>query len=283
MKKIKLFTNKLLIIFLLMLVALSFCACSQVSAMIITNEDDTIDEIVSITINREEIFNSEYNLNDIKYDIETNSYLKAQEMVDNLNNKIFMDLLLVSDKNSIADLNSLIDGMEVITSNWKNDTYVIGIRFKNIDVYRYYYNIKEENKVEMQTEKHFFYDKIYYYANTMYAKHNGLYNTLNNFFSTKYNGLIDSESNELLYTYVTTVRRQHSDANYITKQDGKYYHTWVVDKNNLEKPIMLYYNIANPENYIILALSITGGLSLILITISLILKGLNKNKKEDAK
>ena len=82
------------------------------------------------------------------------------------------------------------NGIEIIKSDWKDNTYVIGIRFKNIDVYKYYYGIKENTKVEMQTDEHFFYDKVYYYASTMYVKHHDLYDSINVYYSTKYFSLL---------------------------------------------------------------------------------------------
>jgi len=100
----------------------------------------------------------------------------------------------------------------------------------------------------------------------------------------QYPDLINSETNELLYTYKTDLRRQHSDADYITKQDGYYYHTWVVDPNNLDEPIMLYYNIANSENWIIVSLLATLGLTIVLSGVGLgiyFIKKRNKNEEQE--
>ena len=263
---------------LLFIVTLTFSACAQVRVMTITNDDDTIDELVTVTIVPEEVFNAGYNLSELKLDIETNSIAEAQKMADKLNQKIFADLLLVRDEESVNTLNGFKDGISVIKSDWNNNTYAIGIRFKNIDVYKYYYGITESTSVEMQTEEHFFYDKVYYYASTMYVKHHDLYTLVNNYYSTQYPELIESERNELLYTYKTDLRRQHSDADYITKQDGEYYHTWVVDKNNLDEPIMLYYNIANPENYVLVALGVTAAVSIILLAVGFIINKVKKKK-----
>ncbi|MBQ9795344.1 MAG: hypothetical protein IJW36_00080 [Clostridia bacterium] len=276
--KLKNINKSIILIMLLMCVTLCFSACAQVRVMTVTNTDDTIDELVTVTILPEEVLSVGYNISDLKLDIETNSIAKAQDMADKLNEKIFADLLVVRDSESISTLNSFKDGISVIKSDWNNNTYAIGIRFKNIDIYKYYYGISENINVEMQTEEHFFYDKVYYYASTMYVKHHDLYTLVNNYYSSQYPGLIDSENNELLYTYKTNLRRQHSDADYITKQNGEYYHTWVVDKNNLDEPIMLYYNIANPENFVIVALGITAGITLVLFAIGfIIIKAKKKN------
>ncbi len=281
--------KSIFLIIMLMIIALSFCGCAQVRAMTITNEDNTIDEFVTITIIPEEVISADYNVVELKNDIKIESQAQAQSMKDDLNEKIFKDLLRVGDQESINILNSFKNGIDIIKSDWKDNTYAIGIRFKNIDVYKYYYGIKENTKTEMQTEEHFFYDKVYYYANTMYVRpeHRELYNKVKAYYSAKYPDLINSESNELLYTYKTELRRQHSDADYIIKQDGYYYHTWVVDPENLDEPIMLYYNIANPENYIIVSIGITLGVTLILSIVGLIIKLTQKKvqpieiKKED--
>ena len=281
--KIKIIKNSirtLLVLLMLFVIALTFSACAQVRVMTITNDDGAIDELVSIAIIPEEVLNAGYNLTELKLDIETKSKAQAQTMKDKLNNKIFKDLLLVNDEESIKVLNSFKDGISVVKSDWKDNTYAIGIRFKNIDVYKYYYGISENTNVEMQTEEHFFHNKVYYYASTMYVKHHDLYDSVNDYYSAHYSQLINSETNELLYTYKTDLRRQHSDADYITKQDGEYYHTWVVDPNNLEEPIMLYYNIANPENYIIVSICITLAVTIVLATIGIVLN-LTKKKKED--
>ncbi len=270
--------NSLFLILMLMIIALTFSACAQVRVMTITNVDDTIDEIVTVTIIPDEVLSAGYNLSELKLDIETKSEAQAETLKEKLNKKIFVDLMSVNDEESKTTLNSFKDGIEVIKSAWNNNTYAIGIRFKNIDVYKYYYNISNNTKTEMQTEEHFFYDKVYYYASTMYVKHHDLFNMVNDYYSKNYPGLINSDTNELLYTYKTNLRRQHSDADYITYEQGEYYHTWVVDPQNLDKPIMLYYNVANPENWILVAICITLGVTVILAIVGAIL---NLNKKHN--
>lgn len=267
-------------IVLFFIITISFSACAQVRVMTITNEDSSIDELVAVTIYPQSVIDAGYNVIELKRDIETKSSAQAQTMKDKLNNKITNDLFLVRDAESIAILNSYKDGISVIKSEWKDNTYAIGIRFKNLDIYRYYYNIKESINVEMQTEEHFFYDKLYYYANTMYVKHNDLYNSVKSYYSTAYPNLIESENNELLYSYKSDLRRQHSDADYITKHKGYYYHTWVVSPDNIEDTIMLYYNVPNPESFIIVALAITFGVTIILLGVG-VLKFKLKNKKAD--
>lgn len=271
----------LFVVMLFMFATITFSACAQVRVMTVTNEDNTIDELVSVSIDAQVIHNFGYNVEELKVDISSKSQAQAQNMVDKLNQKIFDDLFMVFDQETIETLNSYRNGISVIKSEWKSNTYAIGIRFKNIDVYRYYYGIKENVQPEIHTEKHFFYDKMYYYASTMYVKHHDLFDLVNNYYSTQYPELIETESNELLYTYKTELRRQHSDADFITKQDGEYYHTWVVDKNNLDEPIMLYYNVANPENFILVGLGLTVIVTIVLLVIGVLINKHNQSKNEN--
>lgn len=280
LKKLINISLKPIFLILILFTVLTFSACAQVRVMTITNEDDTIDEIVSVILSVEEIESKGYNIKNLKDDIETNSKVQAQQMANQLNNQIMMDLILTHDQDTIQTLNSYKNGIEVIESDWENETYSIGIRFKNIDIYKYYYHIKDNVKTETYIKEHFFYDKVYYYASTMYVKHHDLYDIVSEYYSSQYPGLIETENNELLYTYETDLRRQHSDADYITRQDGKYYHTWVVDSNNIDEPIMLYYNVANPENWILLSLCVTIGVTIILCVIAGVIS-LTKKKKED--
>lgn len=284
MKKIKLknYTLKLVLVsMLLLIVTLTFSACAQVRVMTITNEDNTIDELVSVSIDPQVIHNSGYNVEELKFDISSKSQSQAQTMVDKLNQKIFDDLFLVFDQETRDVLSSYQNGISVIKSDWKNNTYAIGIRFKNIDVYRYYYGIKENVQPEIYTEKHFFYDKMYYYSSTMYVKHQELFDLVNSYYSSQYPELIASDSNELLYTYKTDLRRQHSDADYIVKQGGEYYHTWVVDKENLDEPILLYYNVANPESFILVGLGVTTVVTIVLLVVGFVINKHNQSQKEN--
>lgn len=277
--KINKFLIKIILILLLSLITINFSACAQVRAMTITNEDDTIDEMVTISLDADAVIAQGYDVIDMKLDIESTSQNIAINMRDKLNTKIAQDKILATPETKQI-LNGFIDGISVIKSAWKDNTFAIGIRFQNIDIYKYYYDISEQTKKEMQTEKHFFYDKIYYYSSTMYVKHNNLYNSMNSYFSVKYPNLIESETNELLYSYKTSLRRQHSDADFITKQDGEYYHTWIVDKDNLEEQIMLYYNVANPESYIIVSLAVTAGLVLILALVCGVIELIKKKSHQ---
>ena len=273
--------RKILMICLLVVVTISFCACSSVRTMTVTNTDGTIDELVYISLDTQAIIDAGYDNLDIESmqtDITTTAMREASNIVDNFKQSID-DLLAFNftmDFKTRTDLLNIRDGLEVVTSSWQDNTYVIGLRFNDINVYRYYYNITEEAEVQPTNEEHFLYTKVIYSGLNMYVNYSDLYLRLNQEFSAKYPEFIENE-NELLYTYVTESRREHSDADFITKLDGNYYHTWIVDGNNLGEEITLYYNIANRGNCILLCIGISILVCGVLLIIGLIV---DKHKKK---
>lgn len=273
--------RKILMICLLVVVTISFCACSSVRTMTVTNADGTIDELVYISLDTQALIDAGYDNLDIESmqtDITTTAMREASNIVDNFKQSID-DLLTFNftmDFKTRTDLLNIRDGLEVVTSSWQDNTYVIGLRFSDINVYRYYYNITEEAEVQPTNEEHFLYTKVIYSGLNMYVNYSDLYLKLNQEFSAKYPEFIENE-NELLYTYVTESRREHSDADYVTYMDGKYYHTWVVDSENIAEPITLYYNIANRGNCILLCIGISILVCGVLLIIGLIV---DKHKKK---
>ena len=273
--------RKILMICLLVVVTISFCACSSVRTMTVTNTDGTIDELVYISLDTQAIIDAGYDNLDIESmqtDITTTAMREASNIVDNFKQSID-DLLAFNftmDFKTRTDLLNIRDGLEVVTSSWQDNTYVIGLRFSDINVYRYYYNITEEAEVQPTNEEHFLYTKVIYSGLNMYVNYSDLYLRLNQEFSAKYPEFIENE-NELLYTYVTESRREHSDADFVTRLDGNYYHTWIVDGNNLGEEITLYYNIANRGNCILLCIGISILVCGVLLIIGLIV---DKHKKK---
>lgn len=273
--------RKILMICLLVVVTISFCACSSVRTMTVTNTDGTIDELVYISLDTQAIIDAGYDNLDIESmqtDITTTAMREASNIVDNFKQSID-DLLAFNftmDFKTRTDLLNIRDGLEVVTSSWQDNTYVIGLRFSDINVYRYYYNITEEAEVQPTNEEHFLYTKVIYSGLNMYVNYSDLYLKLNQEFSTKYPEFIENE-NELLYTYVTESRREHSDADFVTRLDGNYYHTWIVDGDNLGEEITLYYNIANRGNCILLCIGISIVVCSVLLIIGVIV---DKHKKK---
>ncbi len=270
--------KKLIFICLLLLVVICLSACSEIRAMTTINEDGTVDELVYITLDEEKIIESSYDLDEVKTRIESIAKNEANNLIFEFKKKLAEDLLNLNiDAETKKILLSYQDGIQVVGSNSWNDenTYIVGLKFENVDVYRYYYNIIDKVETTSLTEEHFLYDTIYYYTSDMFSDYNDLYNKIYSEITSIYPEFINQE-NTLLYTYSTDLRREHSNANYITEIDRVYYHTWEVDPNNMSNEIVFYYNIANRANCIMLCI----GISLVVCAILLII-GFAIDKKNE--
>ncbi len=278
--------SKLALLLLIFVSIFCLSACSEVRVMMVTNDDGTIDEMVYISIDNEEVAKCGYDINTMKLDIRTYAIDEAEKFNTELNIKITADLLISTNPEVKKILNSYIDGIDPIISEWKNNTFMIGVRFKTEEIYRYFYNISDNIKLEPKIEESFWYNKVTYTAYTMYAKHSSLYNRINTRFTLKYKDIPLTESSKLMYTYVTDKRRQHSNADFITRDADKYYHTWIVDRDDTDMTIELYYNIANKDNWIVLAILSTAIISCVITIVGIIIyliknKYINKNIKNN--
>lgn len=265
--------RKILVVLVLLIVTISFSACSSIRNMTIENKDGTIDELVYVTLNTDEIIDAGYNQLDIiemKKDIENISKEKAEKLIDNFKGRLkvfpFIDV-----------------GVNIIDSKWENNTYAIGLRFDNLGIYQLYYGIDPDEPSKPKETKEFLYTRYEYKRYTKYYVYQSLYEELKEYYDTKYPEFIDNKNNEILYTYVSDTSRLHSDANYIIEQDDKYYHTWVIEDNKIDDTITMYYKIANRGNWLILCIIISLLFSCLMLLVSIIIKTINYNKNKKSK
>ena len=273
---IKSISKRILCILLLTMIAICFCACSTVTVSTVTNTDGTIDELVYISLDREEIMQAGSDFDTIKNDVVTLARIEASQIMYQYNHTLNDRLVNAPNQETYEVLMGYMNGVQVVGDSWSNDIYCIGIRFKNIDVYRYHYNISAKVEVKTEVEEHFLYNRVSYQAYTMYANYNDLYTRLLPHFSGEEYSAFELNDTEFIYTYITDSRRQHSNADYVRKVNGEYYHSWIVD-NNYEV-ITFYYNIANKTNWIICALGATCLVGVILGVVIFIINKLKKKK-----
>lgn len=268
--------KNLSLILVLVFVTISFAACGSLNSQIVFNADGSIDEIVNIELKTEDVLESGHSVNEVRLWI----YEQAQNQVDEmiaLYNANLENAISSSSEARKNELKNYENGLTKIISNWQNSKLKVGIKFASADVYKYYYNIEENESSADIISKGFFYDEYYFKSGTEFTKHRGLFNSLANKFNEKYPNLI-SEDNKLSYTYVTSSKRVHSNADDVTYSAGYYYHTWEIDSNNIDEPVLIYYKVANPANWIFFGLGLTIVLLLILGTIGFFIQ-INKNKR----
>jgi len=269
--------KRLMMILLLFVVTITFCACAEVRMMTIDNSDGTIDEIVTITLNDEEISQAGVDKNELTDNIEDMARKTSVQLNDILNAKIEKELV---DRGLVYDskLNSYLNGISALEGVWEESTFTCGIRFKNYNVYKFFYGIDDSVKSEPIKEEHFFYTKIIYKSITKYAVYGEFYKDISTEFKNKYPELKDSLNKKLFYTYRTELRREHSNADEVVKQGDYYFHTWKVDDNNLNEKIERYYLVAEPGNCLLAIIGVSLTVSVVVLVINLIKKTNKKSR-----
>ena len=259
MKKIK----KYLIAILLISVTIIFSACSTTRLMTVQNTDGSVDELVYVTLDKEEINFLGEDYNSIKITAENVARTTA------------MRLAVEYNTNHVVSLNNNQLTVQLIDVVWYEDnSFMVGLRFLNSAVYREFYGIDSSGEAKLEKVDYFLYNKYYQTGSTVYSLNKNLYTQIYQQMYEQFPNLTKAD-NKLLYTYATESRREHSDANYITYTAGKYYHTWEIDKSNLNQQITIYYILLNRANIIVLCL----GISLIVCgVLFVIVFKLNKKK-----
>lgn len=253
---------------MLCFVALGFFGCAKINAGTISNDDGSIDEIVTITLDQQQFVDAGYN------------YLLVKTDIADMAIKIVTQIRCNFDYKADSSIKTRINtGKLTITPNtgvWEGDTFRIGLHFLDVQAYRFYYNIDEDAAAEPTVESHFFYDKIIVKGSTIYASYHTLYDELSAYYTKKYPILAEQE-NEFYFTYVLNYRRQKSDADSVEKVDGKYYHTWKLNAGETDKVITIYYYLANRGNCILVCLIASLAVCAILISVGIVI---SKNKKK---
>lgn len=260
-------TSKIISIFCMLLIIVAFCGCGQVKAVIRENLDGTIDEYVYVYLDEEQMKidgMSESEILILKQDIKTKSSQICDNYIAMFNAKIETAKESATPE-TIETLNEFKSGLKKVQTDWVGSSILVGLTYENIDVYKFFYNITSSSSNEPNVEEHFFYNKYIYESKTLFYKHSGLYDEMVVHFSTYAN--LNLEGGDLIYTYVSSSKREHSNADEIKEIDGLYYHSWNVEDKNQD--VVFYYNVANPEAWIITALLITGVVAVVLLTVAI--------------
>ncbi len=262
--KLKMFT------FILMLISICFClaGCSQVEYTTYINDNGTIDEYLTISLDSNTLTKHGFNIEVEKLNIQT----FAQDTVKNLIAEYEQKLLQDYNQTNITseEYENYTQTITLIEQPWQNNTYVIGIQFANRGAYNKYYQLLNTSGQSYSNEeiiKKPFYTKTYYYRVSNYAKY-GLFAHINEYYSTRYNSI--SEKTTLKYSYMVPSRRFHSNADEISvDSNGNYIHTWNIESTNLDKQLYFYTTKANAGFWVSICIVISVTITTILCTIAI--------------
>lgn len=263
---------KILLLMFVCILAVMLSGCAEFRTMTVTNSDGSIDQLIYVSLDRQKIEQSEYTMIEIKAEVQQTAKTELSKIILNMKNKAQNDIMLTTDLETIEILQNYISSLVIVGDKWEQDTYVIGLRYGDQDSYKYFNNITTQSSKPV-IEKHFFYNKVIMQGYSMYASKGQAINELQTTMNIKYPNLINSE-NQYLYTYTSELRRLHSNADFITKHDNLYYHTWKI--TSTDQVITLYYNVANSYNFIFVGIGISVGISVVLSIITIFI---NKRKR----
>ncbi len=224
------------------------CSCAEIQNLTILNDNGTIDEMVYVSVDKQTLESKGCNYQHTKDLIAEKSMLSAQKICNEFEWQLDLEIDFAEDVETKMFLTSLKGGVNPVVKDWQDEIYVIGLRFKNSNVYRHFYGITSGERKIDEVEKHFLYTKVIYYGLSSYAdsRFTNLYNSLAEEFNTEFAGkFVDLQDTKLYFTYTTTEHREHSDADVIFKAGDKYYHTWEIVKNTEAQHGEDFYQVLN--------------------------------------
>jgi hypothetical protein len=265
----------------LILLSFCLCGCAQVNFVTYHNDDGSIYEYVYLTIDEHAIINYGYNLDSVKLDIQTNSHIEANALIEQYRTKLNIEYQ--SNNITNEDYTDLFNGVTILEQNWNNGEYVIGLNFDNSNIYKKYYELLNGTTFNSNTKKieKPFYTKTYYYGTTNYGDYS-IFNRIYNYYTNTVFATISPQKTSLTYSYSVSTKRFHSDADQINiDSNGNYVHTWNVSPDEPARKIYFYTISANRSMWILTCVGIGFGICLILCAIGLIKYLKNKNKPKE--
>lgn len=278
--------NKIVLLCILLLICVCFTGCASVDFITYCNDDGTINEYVYISLDAEELNSYGYNITDVQAEIENYSENIVSSLISDYNYKLLQTYK--SGEISFEEydyFNNKLNDIKVseIKSSWSDNSYIIGLQFKNSKIYKKYYQLlnnitNDEPSAEPLEIEKTFYTKTYYYGTVGYSDYS-LFNQVYNHYALMFSD-IPNENTTLTYSYAINSRRYHSNADSILiDSNGNYIHTWNVNPNELDNQIYFYTLKANKSVWILLCIAIGLTICVILCIIGVIKLSIERKNK----
>jgi len=239
--------------------------CGQINYEMNVKADGTITESVYLPLN-EEYFKengaSSEQISLLKTQVIKMATNEAKTMINEWHTR-------VDENEELDELNKDYYKNGVTYGIYENtEVILVKLLFNDNIIRKEFYSIEEDTS-ETWTEKNFFTTKSLAKKTTNFAKaRNG--ESLVKYYKEQFDLLlaytIPTMVNKipeptLVYTYVTSIRRLHSDADSVYTQNGEYgteyCHSWQISEDDLSKTITIYTVTANREIWYVVILGIT--------------------------
>jgi len=174
-----------------------------------------------------------------------------------------------------SDLNFKLDGTVV--------RYEFCVKYKDVNLYKYYYNEKGEESHTVDLSGNFFYNKIRIVGDETSLTHREFSEKCEVGLKLYFYNIIKEYKDYMVFNLHASKRRLKSNSDFQEKiSTGNYLHTWIIGEN-AEDEVQYYYNIANRQNWIMLSIGVTLVIGVILFVISINIKENNKQKTNENK
>ena len=252
------------LILLLVLISVTFCGCAAIGYVFQYNEDGSAVQYLTIILD-EELLTEAGEYENVKQDILDDFTDYGAQLLQEYR----MRYALVFGSFVEPDSNDL-----TYTAVWYENEFRGAIKYANSTVINLLYGGDDEPLVWVREES-FFTITIFTQTSTIYEglRDKSFYHV----YQTKYADIWDEHNTLLVYQYVTSSSRLHSDANYIERENREaYVHTWVFSAEDMDRQITFYYTQANYPSWYILALISTASIGSIYTLVVLIVSKIRK-------
>jgi len=250
--------KKLILSFLLIIIALISTGCASIEYERVLNTDGTIVDAVCVKLDNNKIVSAGYNIETVTKDIKSKMTLYLNALIQSFYKR----------DDGLLDIEKINVYNNVTTTVSENNGYIIAsIKFRNYNTFKYFYGLHlvENNDDDSENIKNFLFDKNISTGKTIFATQDA--KLITNEFLSYFNNNYTLEDAELSYLFGTPESKLHSDANYQFTQDGVKYHQWIV--TDINQDISTYTYRFKPVNWYISALVLTFVLILVLFIIYL--------------
>ena len=280
--------KRIFICFLIILSCISFSGCSQKGKEIELSKEYIMFSLstgseISQTINFS--VNSDMIRSVAKSEGEYQNFLKELiKSIDKIRMKFLFSIALKYMQNPIEEY---MINKGVLFSQTKYDSRIdsVGftITFTSLSAWMFYH--LENKQEEVGENTHLFYQKIYNNSSFPFAEVDSNGRTAGDIYAGSYKSALDGFSFEeevkqsynpdFVYNYVCTQSRINSNADYSFLADGKYYHVWKSNSDDLgdDKAIEIWvYEIYPSHWYLAILLTSMFGIILAIIIVKIVKK-----------
>lgn len=267
--------------FMLIFISIVFCGCGTINYVNYKDEDGNFHEVIEYYLDEEKFANYP-SISKVKNEITTianKTLIEKYQNYETLVNNLVISCQTNPDKQHLVDsYKELLTHVSFDTPHWEGNYFKCRLAFTSTSAYLIYYELTNTNFSLTKTKEGFLYNTTYFIGNPAYLTEKSLYANIK-FNLSKTFTEFSAKDLSFSYTYLTTSKRYHSNANYVEYAGENYYaHVWNLNEGNINKEIYFYLKLANRSSWYIIAIIISILTTAIMLLVGLVIHKITKNK-----